>query len=312
MSAMSPSNDFMQRVAERILPLSVEHMDVKQAFTEWEYEGVHFDLGEPSADCELCDHPDIRFQFEIVNKHNANKLLVGSQCIERFEIGGLEGMEKVQKDLARMYETARNKRVMAALDALVAKIPDLAGFRLAYTKENGFFPKQLLVILPKLVSLQIPFLPQDFTIRLRREKDKQVVFDANEQGYEMLFACMSPEQRKKYPVEKWTFEHTRAIQRRQKAEEFKALQEKAYKERMAAMQARQEAYGLKAPPVVSVIPPPSLPKPPTPPIPKPFGLKSKYHGKCPACGKDTFEQLIQKTARGWEHKECAVKEAHAP
>lgn len=295
---------FMRRVAERILPLSLEHLNVKQAFTEWEYEGVCFDLGEPSADCELCDHLSIRFQFEITNKHNFNKLLVGSQCIERFEIGGLEGMEKVQNDLNKMYETARNKRVLLALDALILVEPEFSSLRLAYLKEKGFHPKELLGVFPRLVAHGISFLPQDFIVRLRRNKDKEALFSTTKEGYGILVACMSAEQRKKYPAEVWAEVHNRLVQK-----------QLAKQEQARALEAQRAAFYKNYKPLVSIVspPPPVLPQPPSPPAPaKSFGLKSKYHGKCSKCGKDTFEQLIQRGSKGWEHVTCAEAEAHAP
>ena len=45
-----------------------------------------FDVEIADEICHLCDHSNIRYQFEIVNKQNGNLLLIGSECIKKFNI----------------------------------------------------------------------------------------------------------------------------------------------------------------------------------------------------------------------------------
>jgi len=72
------------RSAENILPYSNEKRDLALALKEWLYTDDMLDLEAPIEDCQLCDHPDIRYQFSIQNKFNGHELLVGSECINSF------------------------------------------------------------------------------------------------------------------------------------------------------------------------------------------------------------------------------------
>jgi hypothetical protein len=53
------------RAAANLLPLSYERRDLAVALKEWRYTGNYHDLEVASENCELCNHPDIRYQFEI-------------------------------------------------------------------------------------------------------------------------------------------------------------------------------------------------------------------------------------------------------
>ena len=63
---------YIQRVASTLAPLSIEQDDMATMLREWHYTGNTYDLGEPLEDCELCGHPDIRYQFEIANRHTGH------------------------------------------------------------------------------------------------------------------------------------------------------------------------------------------------------------------------------------------------
>ena len=75
-----------QRAARNLLPLSREKSDLAVALREWRYEGGFYDLELPEETCELCDHPDIRYQFEIRNRFIDSRLPISSECINRFGI----------------------------------------------------------------------------------------------------------------------------------------------------------------------------------------------------------------------------------
>lgn len=105
---------FTTNVAHRIFPLSVEQSHLLTAILEWDYTGRHLDAefdAPETVDCQFCGYESIRHQFEIKNKHTAHQLWVGSKCIVRFTIGGLEGVERVVADLGKLQaEISRRKR----------------------------------------------------------------------------------------------------------------------------------------------------------------------------------------------------------
>jgi len=111
-----------ERSAANLLPLSEERSSLKVALREWVYSGETYDLIQPVETCELCEHPDIRYQFKIVNKLNGSELLVGSECITKFGILAVgesgeflnqaESRRKVHQDRRFLIEKGRRKRLV--------------------------------------------------------------------------------------------------------------------------------------------------------------------------------------------------------
>lgn len=78
-------NTYPQRVAENILPLSVAG-SLPEAFKEWYFTENVEDYVVASEDCELCNHEELRYHFEIKNRHTNHCLWVGSSCILKFQV----------------------------------------------------------------------------------------------------------------------------------------------------------------------------------------------------------------------------------
>lgn len=197
-----------QRAARNILPLSRERSDLAAALREWRYEGGFQDLGAPDADCELCDHPDIRYQFEIRNRFTNARLQIGSECINRFGIGatGKDGVDldaagtkkKVGRDRRALVEAARKRRVVNALVALSHTDPDfnITSF-IDYLQDRGAFtPKQLATLLWRFQKRAVPFEVRDFKLTIRRDREKQQLIEMQDWQLERLVPAMSPAQKR--------------------------------------------------------------------------------------------------------------------
>ena len=78
---------WLQHVKKSIFPRSFEKADIRKALAEWFYTGETYDLESPSADCELCGHQEIRYQFTIKNRQTDNELQIGSECIIQIGTG---------------------------------------------------------------------------------------------------------------------------------------------------------------------------------------------------------------------------------
>jgi hypothetical protein len=297
-----------------ILRLSVEKLDSKKAFAEWDYTGFCEDLGEPMETCQLCAYQGIRYQFEIKNRLNENKLLIGSRCITRFGIGGEETAATVTKHQNTMVEAARNRAVIAHLDALIAIAPDpsfMVSVKTRYERESYFTPRTLICVLAALKAAGMPWSPNIFKVYLRTNKARAQVWAASLAQYQDLYACMDSGQRKKYLPEEYErihAKHVKAAQAKLAAlEAFKAQQE-AYRLQNAqdeAAEALERAKAQPAPtaqPVVRVISPPREKLPSSA-----FKASGMFHSNCPVCGKDTFGTPIRKTEYGWVHiGECLM------
>lgn len=106
--------------------------DFTAACLEWKvtdcvidnYEGLNIDEDPPEVSCDLCEHEQIRWQFEIINENNNNTMMVGSSCIERFNIryiknGRLLSSEERKSTLARqIQDIIATKKFEQGLNAL--------------------------------------------------------------------------------------------------------------------------------------------------------------------------------------------------
>lgn len=195
------------RAAKNLLPLSREQNDLARALKEWRYTGEFYDLETPAADCELCDHPDIRYQFTIRNLFTAEPLLIGSECIHRFGIAATdeEGRtldaagtrKKVEKDRRKLIEDARQRRVMTALVALAHVDSDfeIESFVDYLQTRGAFTPKQLNIILWRLGKHRIDHAPRDFQLTIKRNREKEQLLELPDWQLQKLAPCLSASQR---------------------------------------------------------------------------------------------------------------------
>jgi len=197
-----------QRAARNILPLSRERSDLAAALREWRYQGGFRDLEAPDADCELCDHPDIRYQFEIRNRYTNARLQIGSECINRFGISatGEDGvdldaagtMRRVSRDRRALVEAARKRRVINALVALSHADSDfnITSF-IDYLQDRGAFtPKQLATLQWRLQKQSVPFDVRDFKLTIRRDREKLQLIEMPGWQLKQLVPAMSSAQKR--------------------------------------------------------------------------------------------------------------------
>lgn len=74
---------WISRAKDNLFKLSVEQNDFIEATKEFVYIGL-VDNEDASYSCELCDHPNIRYEYTIKNTLNNNSMIVGSECINKF------------------------------------------------------------------------------------------------------------------------------------------------------------------------------------------------------------------------------------
>src|SRR3546814_13751215 len=78
--------------------------------SDWSSDVCSSDLLEAAdGTCELCGQQELRYHFEIENDETAGSLLVGSECIKRFEITGIDeqGQRLDARDNGRRSEERR-------------------------------------------------------------------------------------------------------------------------------------------------------------------------------------------------------------
>ena len=169
--------------------------------------GKPYDLEEPAETCELCEHPDIRYQFEIANRHTHKTLLVGSECIHKFEISAIDefgalldhecSRQKVEKDRRTLISDARKRRVIHALVKLSALDNDfkIEWFIDYFQDRHAFTPNQLATLLWRLVKHRVQYNPSDFPMIIRRAREKDQLLNMPDWKLRNVWPCMSASQR---------------------------------------------------------------------------------------------------------------------
>lgn len=201
---------WVSRSSENLLPRSQEKEDFQKALKEWVYTGDMYDLGTPTEDCELCEHPNIRYQFKIINQLTTNELLVGSECINKFEIAAIdqrgrilsteESKKKVERDRQYLVTEAKKKKVINVLVSLSAKEQgfDINSF-ISYVQDRGSFtPNQLSFLLWRLEAQAIEYSPSDFKLTIRRNREKDQLLEMEDWKVQKLWKAMSTSQRQWY------------------------------------------------------------------------------------------------------------------
>jgi hypothetical protein len=194
---------WLNRVKNSIFPFSIEKEDVQKALVEWHYTGDTFDLEASVEDCELCGHKEIRYQFTIRNQYTDSELLIGSECITRFDIpaiseGGAslsaqETKKLVSRDRRKLITDAKKRRLIKTLVELKKSEEsfNIDSFINYYGERGAFTPKQLAMLFWRLSKYQIPRHPADFKLTIRRDREKEQLLDLQDFQLAAISECLS-------------------------------------------------------------------------------------------------------------------------
>jgi hypothetical protein len=193
---------YPERVRERILPLSIAKT-LPKAFDEWQCTGNVVDHGEPYERCELCGHEDLRYHFEIANKHTCETLRVGSRCILKF-IAVYEGDRKLspkdaKKKLDGLIEQMRVESCIKAMKDLVwaeKSESDILENALAdYRKNKKLTPRQASEVFRRFRHNRIDHEPSFFNITLKGQMEDLKNMETS--CVHLLWPALTPCQRKR-------------------------------------------------------------------------------------------------------------------
>jgi hypothetical protein len=201
--------NWIEKIKENIFPASIEKNNLIDALREWEYRGNMYDSENNIESCQLCTHPELRYQFEIINKNNSNIFLVGSECIKKFsgvsvfdeqgqKLDPVVANKKIDKDKRKLIIDGETKSILTSLVELSwnDKEFEIESFIDSYKEKKAFTPNQLFTILWRLKKYKIPFTKKYFKIRLRRSKDKQQLKNMEKWKLLELYDCLSTSQKK--------------------------------------------------------------------------------------------------------------------
>jgi hypothetical protein len=117
-------NAYERNSRKNIFLLSEEKEDFILALREWHFTGEILTDIDAEMICELCEHKDLKYQYQIVNKIE-NSLLVGSSCIAKFDIyvQDEEGKEVTEHKEAYLIKQAKKKYIKDKLAKLTLTKP---------------------------------------------------------------------------------------------------------------------------------------------------------------------------------------------
>jgi hypothetical protein len=199
---VSVVSTYPQRVVDNILPLSISG-SLPEAFKEWYFTEHTIDHESPIEKCELCDQEELRYHFEIEYRFTNHTLMVGSQCILKFQLSVYEnGLLLDDKDTNKKLESLKNKmRLESCINAL-AKVSQAENNEILrkaldfYNKNQYLTPKFAFVVLWRLQKNEIDHNPSFFKINLRKDKYKQDLKNMELSRVHLIWPALSSSQRR--------------------------------------------------------------------------------------------------------------------
>jgi len=193
---------YPQRVADNILPLSVAG-SLPEAFIEWYFTENIEDHEIADEDCELCDQEQLRYHFEIKNRHTNHRLWVGSSCILKFHVQVFDnGTLLDEKGSAKKLEDLKRKmRLDSCIKALrklaASENNDILSNALDFYLKNKYLtPKFAFVVFWRLNSNKIDHSPSFFKVSLKKDKYKTDLAQMPLDRVHMIWPALSSSQRK--------------------------------------------------------------------------------------------------------------------
>ena len=206
---MEKRNPWLEKSTKNLLAHSRSD-NFFDAQREWSFTGDVIDYEYPSEICELCEHEELRYHFEIKNEHNYKSLWVGSSCILRFEEiyiydedgNAITGDEERKKQLEKVR---REKQVNLMLEPLRILWKNYKNYRNDtvrnvnfFKRKGGFLPESLAEIFSILNRLKIDYKPEMFPIYLRSDYSKEQLENMPASKIELIKKSLSPMQYVKY------------------------------------------------------------------------------------------------------------------
>jgi len=203
--------NYCQRVANALRPLGVEQHELAAMILEWRYTDTCHDKEQAIHTCELCSKSNLRYQFEIKNRHTDNTLLIGSECILNFLelLAGKSGktidrkaaQARLRLDRRQGRKIAANQRIYDLLHgiALADLSVDAESLYAEYRERGAFSPQRLLEVTNCCTTHPGQVVnASDLKMIIRRNSEKDELREMSHAQAEIVWNSMSDSQRKWY------------------------------------------------------------------------------------------------------------------
>lgn len=214
-------NKWLENSIKNLLPLSRNQTDFKTALTEWEWTGDCEDYEQCIEQCQLCEQDDLRYHYTIENRHTKQQLLIGSSCIEKFDItvrdaNGNEITENKAAYLDKFMKQQRREKSMASLaNAPANKMKEFQKGKRRYELDNycakrvanGMMDARMLnYLFIRFEEESIAFDARSFSIDIRSGEGKNKLLRLDKDQYERVKKALSVSQRTFYMNNKIEFD----------------------------------------------------------------------------------------------------------
>ncbi|HDR4427065.1 TPA: hypothetical protein QCP92_002667 [Bacillus cereus] len=163
------------------------------------------------AECELCNHEEIRYEYIIKNKLNNNIMVVGSECIKKFtddfktDFYDIEGNLVSEKRLTKDKKEYLKSILHEALDKRLANSNSDFYKSIAekIKKDGKLTPKQLKCLYnfyPTLDDMGKRAFKSVVKVSLKKDKEKKQLTTLSPIDLEFVAQFMTSEQRKTHDI----------------------------------------------------------------------------------------------------------------
>ncbi len=201
--------NYWEKVKKTLFEYSNEQKDIDKARMEWRYfgdvednrtEGSEFsreiNIGE-YPNCELCEHPNIRYSFIIRNLENENELKVGSECINKFievDEGGdiiknpIEKRKAIKKSVTKMVKDKKTKEIIKNINEIRKNDEtfDTNNFFKRIDTNKGFTLKQMNLLLFLFKKYKINYNLYNYKINFKKKREKAQLLELKNWQFEQL------------------------------------------------------------------------------------------------------------------------------
>lgn len=203
------TNHWLENAKKSLLPLS-ESQEFRQALKEWKITGDFIDNEQPVEICELCAHPDVRYQYQISNARNSNTLSVGSSCVLRFtEINIYDADGKLlteyyerKKYLDDIVKQNQKELILNPLRKLWRIDKQYRKYIEAtvqwYKVKSGFAPKNIAILFARMRKFNIEYNPRIYPISLRSDSYRIQFYNLDKHLLELVKESLSTYQQRTY------------------------------------------------------------------------------------------------------------------
>jgi len=205
-------NHWFENSRRNLTPLSKASTFV-EALKEWVFTGSTIECDENDGTCQLCEHPELSYYFEIENALTSKRMLVGSKCILKFQeinvldkegilLTDLQGRKGALNDALRRNLIECSLMPLRKLWKKDKEHRNVITFLASQIKDQvGLSPNDLLFLFRGMDDHGISYVVKHYSVRLRSNSQQSEIMRMSRESLRKISPALSTEQKAR--VRKW-------------------------------------------------------------------------------------------------------------